>query len=731
MTATPDLITFKDILSVTPDPVISDLEERQKEYLADKLLDNTQSSKGLRITLDVSHAGRRINNRLYSIRGQQVGVASLTDPFKKPVLRHHRELTDPIGRFQGGFWNDLSSDSMSFFPNIKDFMRVREAYDSDDPAKMYRALKQANLLANPKWPGFSSLRGTIQVTDREAIVKFLNGLYLTFSASHHSDRHVCTVCGADWKKGDICDHKPGMLYDKELCMFVTGLFIVDELSVVNVPADQLSQVLSLEMQDTEDKSSCPCTEAFCMDLSSLLSTQSYYDFNLSETDMTKRKTEQPEETVVQPPAPQTPPTAREFVNALFLGGDQAKAMKDVLEGETFTEKRLLCQIHDGLHYQYDWELRYPSCENINTIRVPLEVYEVHGILHDTAMEKDFRGAFINGELDKYSKAGAETGEYLLATPEGDTTADSSKTKPLPDTASGVPGVAVEPQLAIPSQEELRTALIQDIISELAKKGLSIPDADCTDCEDKTLTTEGRKKMQSSTFCGPNRSYPVPDKSHAVNALARAKANASPALYAKIKACVCRKSSANGWDLPSCGGKDEGEVDPGEWTDELIKEAILKEAIIMAEQDPPKRLDATEAETLNRDLDAARTLAQSLKDRLMEVVLHFAERAKTLEGDAEAKLDAALQWFDTIKKETASSVLDNHVENPAGFDRSGTSSDNGEKRILVSSLGEFEQRVLRTFKDLAKDKGPEAAERWLNTQRRYLPRGFHPNNLQES
>jgi hypothetical protein len=217
----------------------------------------------------------------------------------------------------------------------------------------------------------------------------------------------------------------------------------------------------------------------------------------------------------------------------------------------------------------------------------------------------------------------------------------------------------------------------------------------------------------------------------VNALARAKANASPALYAKIKACVCRKSSANGWDLPSCGGKDEGEVDPGEWTDELIKEAILKEAIIMAEQDPPKRLDATEAETLNRDLDAARTLAQSLKDRLMEVVLHFAERAKTLEGDAEAKLDAALQWFDTIKKETASSVLDNHVENPAGFDRSGTSSDNGEKRILVSSLGEFEQRVLRTFKDLAKDKGPEAAERWLNTQRRYLPRGFHPNNLQES
>lgn len=36
-----------------------------------------------------------------------------------------------------------------------------------------------------------------------------------------------------------------------------------------------------------------------------------------------------------------------------------------------------------------------------------------------------------------------------------------------------------------------------------------------------LTTAQRKKMAASVFAGPGRSYPIPDKSHAANAKARA------------------------------------------------------------------------------------------------------------------------------------------------------------------------------------------------------------------
>ncbi len=50
-----------------------------------------------------------------------------------------------------------------------------------------------------------------------------------------------------------------------------------------------------------------------------------------------------------------------------------------------------------------------------------------------------------------------------------------------------------------------------------------------------LTTEARKKIPTSKFAGPDRSYPVQDKNHARAAKSRASQFASPALKAKIDA----------------------------------------------------------------------------------------------------------------------------------------------------------------------------------------------------
>lgn len=55
-----------------------------------------------------------------------------------------------------------------------------------------------------------------------------------------------------------------------------------------------------------------------------------------------------------------------------------------------------------------------------------------------------------------------------------------------------------------------------------------------------LTAAARNKIPSGEFAGPDRSYPINDKNHARNALARASQHASPALKAKIQAKVHRK-----------------------------------------------------------------------------------------------------------------------------------------------------------------------------------------------
>lgn len=67
-----------------------------------------------------------------------------------------------------------------------------------------------------------------------------------------------------------------------------------------------------------------------------------------------------------------------------------------------------------------------------------------------------------------------------------------------------------------------------------------------------LTTKQRKKLPNSVFAGPDRSYPVNDKSHAANAKARAsqmvkKGKLSPSSKAKIDAKankVLGKSNVN-------------------------------------------------------------------------------------------------------------------------------------------------------------------------------------------
>lgn len=55
-----------------------------------------------------------------------------------------------------------------------------------------------------------------------------------------------------------------------------------------------------------------------------------------------------------------------------------------------------------------------------------------------------------------------------------------------------------------------------------------------------LNAARRNALPSKDFAGPKRSYPIPDKSHARNALSRVSENGSPALKAKVKADVKRK-----------------------------------------------------------------------------------------------------------------------------------------------------------------------------------------------
>ena len=64
-----------------------------------------------------------------------------------------------------------------------------------------------------------------------------------------------------------------------------------------------------------------------------------------------------------------------------------------------------------------------------------------------------------------------------------------------------------------------------------------------------LTAKRRNALSPKSFAGPDRSYPIPDASHARNALSRVSQFGSPALKAKVRAKVHAK-------FPGIGKHDE-------------------------------------------------------------------------------------------------------------------------------------------------------------------------------
>lgn len=95
-------------------------------------------------------------------------------------------------------------------------------------------------------------------------------------------------------------------------------------------------------------------------------------------------------------------------------------------------------------------------------------------------------------------------------------------------------------------------------------------------ESKKLTTKDRKKLKSSTFCGPNRSFPVPDCKHV--AIAKAylnRSNFSKSTKQKIAACINRKAKQLGCKV-SKPAKAKGTIT---WDDLSFSEVALADTTI--------------------------------------------------------------------------------------------------------------------------------------------------------
>lgn len=244
-----DGILLTDYVSVHPDKRIISMSRDDKVRFMDSVLNPMDESKrGLRITLDLSHAGKRINNRIYTTWGQRDGVESLLKPFPKPILRHHQTEQDAIGRVVDGRYFDLTHEAAQHVSRSNDIMLMHQSFENRDYKKLADSLHRTGVLMNPRWPGLGKMQVTAKISDKDAVEKFLDGRYLNFSGGSSTDKAICSVCIHDWVKGP-CEHRPGEVVDGKAMVLMCGRYTVREVSVVNEPADDLSSVTSMEVTD--------------------------------------------------------------------------------------------------------------------------------------------------------------------------------------------------------------------------------------------------------------------------------------------------------------------------------------------------------------------------------------------------------------------------------------------------------------------------------------------------
>jgi len=184
-----------------------------------------------------THSDILINKRIYTSNAMKDGAHTFVKPFKKPVLVHHDDKKDAIGRVQESY------------------------YFHKEDWKAAERLVGKDMEFPENATGAIVLRATIP--DKDAWEKVQDGRYHSVSVGFQSAKATCNICGKNWADGK-CRHTPGSKYNSETMYLVVEDMNFKEVSFINTPADAYASAVSstepldLEEKDTENHDADYC-----------------------------------------------------------------------------------------------------------------------------------------------------------------------------------------------------------------------------------------------------------------------------------------------------------------------------------------------------------------------------------------------------------------------------------------------------------------------------------------
>lgn len=251
-----NFIRFRD--SITLRPV--EIKQEVKDFYAQP----QNANQPLRIRVAATHAGKVTrNNGFYLPHKMRAGVGSWTAQYNKPVQVHHDDHADPVGRVIEARYVDISGVLVKKWDSLKDSTARVSALEAFCEGKLHSTdsvnfvgtyfLKDQSISDDPDYEGLGYIELVADITDPDAIRKVLDKRYLTGSVGASTNEAICSVCKKDWaSEGEVCDHRPGKIYDGVKCVLIAGDLTYDEWSFVNRPADSHSAVIEVNFNGVQD-----------------------------------------------------------------------------------------------------------------------------------------------------------------------------------------------------------------------------------------------------------------------------------------------------------------------------------------------------------------------------------------------------------------------------------------------------------------------------------------------
>lgn len=232
-------------------------------------VESKPNNKGTKFKIVASHYGYvNKNNQLYTYNAFTNGVQSYYTPYQKPILKHHDDSADPIGRVV-----------MAELKEYKDYKKYKNLFVPKNILKNQAAIY--DLVNSPNYKGLGEIIVTVNMIDEEEVENIRNSLYQTVSIGGSIlDKQVyCSICARNVFEAeyndktdevDICPHYPGEEYDGYKCFYIFDKIEFNEISFVNVPADPHVMVLeentikdSTENNNDDNNNKLKCSNELC------------------------------------------------------------------------------------------------------------------------------------------------------------------------------------------------------------------------------------------------------------------------------------------------------------------------------------------------------------------------------------------------------------------------------------------------------------------------------------